>query len=1044
VKIVHYTKFIRILDGNITSNVAATVWTNTDPTGQLILRSPKDLVVSGYVSMPTVFASANASVVISGQLESRKRMNKTDPVEYQLCSIMQTTESILNNYTISLFSSGVITLGEENKAGALTGAALLLCTDSALTVSTNFQLSSSGFGYPSYHGYGHGECVGSLGSGGGYGGDGADSYALRPTKSVMASGGPSYGSKQSTGFLGSGGGCDDAGAGGGVIVLGAHHLNLNGTIAADGVNGEAGSGGGSGGFVSIVVPNGLSGHGSLSASGGNVSCIEQKITFNTSQVLCGGGGGGGQLRLQGCTNFTECASGFSGAYYVDGGKILSKIKLPHSPVGGTGIYYGFPCPPGYGGLLCRSCPVGTFKEERGSVECIACHNAPPNSHYTRTGSISSECVWSCDPGYTGQHCLSPLDDLFEVLGGLMALGLLLIIVGIGYYFKRDPYVKYRPGESDHLFILPKPKSPWYHLYCCNISRWLWPRIGYPKLEGNDLKFHIARLYLSGNNTQSNPLLLRTTVTANLDKVLESDKYADFARDINEMLAFSTSGSIFYKLVQCFCYPFASDVLLYRRHKKFNAVKRYLCKYKHDCMKGPRAKAVMKAIKVGYAADYSLAYIELLHTEYSMTSCAPQNTPIGEPHLPMVLLFAGMGSYESPLYLDPNDLMVRSLPQAPELDAFIDEQLIEIVAELNALLRVVDTSNGTKCMSQLQAVAEFCEDLGDMQNLGGVRMYLGFFNTHDNVEFGYQWGIYLTTTKHVAAKYSGPNNEFKHDIRLNEYYDRGMKTMNTQASANVSSIRNAALMSPRSLAQMAPPPRSTFKPSQVSIPHYIRVADYKGPLDNTLPLAGVLMTSAEFQQHKLHLMEKERIPIWYRLRSMIMPANVSKPPDTKFHGWGVFIALIVLVILDLVTALAMLVNLKCVENGEEVVACTKSVIYPVLLIYPLAILIAPIIGIISLAMGSPSVVRKYALWNSCSYLNVVVAIIICYVKSDKLVALYVTRPLPLLPVTLLLLKIAEGRVVNIYIADIESNRRRRGWRGLMKRRDSDASSPPDSP
>ncbi|OQR80796.1 nucleoside diphosphate kinase [Achlya hypogyna] len=1039
------------IDGNITSNVAAAVWTNTDPTGQLILESKKDLVISGYVSMPTVYAAADASLVVSGELESRKRMNKTDPVEYQLCSTMHSAASILSNYTISLFSGGPIVLGLEAKPGALTGATLLLCTDHAVTVASGFRLSSSGFGYPANHGYGHGECLHALGSGGGYGGSGADSFVLRPAPVTMAVGGMSYGTRPSTGLLGSGGGCDGGGAGGGVIVLGAHHLNLNGTIAADGTNGVAGAGGGSGGFVSIVVPNGLSGHGALSASGGNASCAEERLTANTTQTLCGGGGGGGRLRLQGCTDFTECAEEFSGEYHVQGG--VSHTRLP-APEGATGSYYGFPCPPGYGGLLCRACPIGTFKEERGSDECIPCRNAPPDAHYNTTGETSTECHWTCDPGYTGAHCLSPLEDFFEMFGGklvvcVIALVVLLVIVAVGYVFKRDPYVKYRTGETDHLLVIPPAKRPWYHLRCCRVGHWIWPRVGYPKLQERDLKDHMARLYFAGNNTQEAPLVLRTTVPSALEPVLHQDAFAALAVQINKTLAFSTGGSILYKVVQVLCYPFASDVLLYRRHKKFNALKRLLAKYDHACMKGPRARALLNAVKVGYSADYSLAYLELLHKEYSSSSCVPRDGwLVGKPHLPLVLLFAGLGSYESPLCLDPNDLLVRSLPQAPELDAFIDDQWIEVVAELNALLRIVDTSNDAECAHRLQAVADFCLEQGVKRSLGGLQMALGRFYPHGDAKAGFQWGVFITTTKHEAAKYASEQVQSQQQARRHDYAalpfphdNRESKRASAHRHTVVGAgIREAALLSPRTLAktQAAPPPVLPYKPEGR------RGGDWAGAIDDSLPVPGVLMSGAEFQQLGMHLMEKETASRGHRLWARLKPANVAKPPDTQFHGWGVFVALVVLVVADLVTTMGMLVNLKCVENGAEVPACTRSVVYPVLLIYPLAIVVAPVTGVISLVMGSAAFARKFALWNSCSLLSVAVAIVICYAKSDKLVALYVTRPLPLLPTALLLLKAGEAYVVNIYIADMEANRRRRGWRGLMKRRDSDTSSPPDSP
>ncbi|CAK4400654.1 unnamed protein product [Aphanomyces euteiches] len=170
-----------------------------------------------------------------------------------------------------------------------------------------------------------------------------------------------------------------------------------------------------------------------------------------------------------------------------------------------------------------------------------------------------------------------------------------------------------------------------------------------------------------------------------------------------------------------------------------------------------------AIKLGYCADYSLAYIEFLHRENDPTSCIPTFPGlVGKPHLPIVLLFAGMGTYESPLYLDPNDLLVRSVPQSPELTAFIDEAWIEIIAELNAMLRIVHLKNTLKSLSDLSEVTRYCEQKNGQlvdhngqkaPSLGGLRMHLGRFYTNSSND-RYKWGLYLTCVENKkSTKYS---------------------------------------------------------------------------------------------------------------------------------------------------------------------------------------------------------------------------------------------------------------------------------------------------
>ncbi|MFH0726519.1 MAG: RHS repeat-associated core domain-containing protein [Pseudomonadota bacterium] len=125
--------------------------------------------------------------------------------------------------------------------------------------------------------------------GGGYGGQGGNSY------NDYAAGGAEYGSITEPDQMGSGGGKNTAynkagGAGGGAIKLTVGGtLHHQGSISADGANGETynsnyGGGGGSGGSIWISA-GAVTGSGSLSANGGN------------SGGSYAGGGGGGRVAL---------------------------------------------------------------------------------------------------------------------------------------------------------------------------------------------------------------------------------------------------------------------------------------------------------------------------------------------------------------------------------------------------------------------------------------------------------------------------------------------------------------------------------------------------------------------------------------------------------------------------------------------------------------------------------------------------------------------------------------------------------------------------
>ncbi|MCD6528247.1 lamin tail domain-containing protein [bacterium] len=179
-----------------------------------------------------------------------------------------------------------------------------------LSIDAGASISANGKGYPGDQGPGAGEKIREIravvdkGGGGGYGGKGGNQGS--------AQGGLPYGSLTEPKDLGSGGG-NNGGAGGGAIIINVKDtLTLNGTISANGENGEAeyywGRGGGSGGSIYITTNNFL-GSGSITANGGNVFSNEKALGGGNR----GGGGGGGRIAV-----YYE-KNNFTGIIQADGG-----------------------------------------------------------------------------------------------------------------------------------------------------------------------------------------------------------------------------------------------------------------------------------------------------------------------------------------------------------------------------------------------------------------------------------------------------------------------------------------------------------------------------------------------------------------------------------------------------------------------------------------------------------------------------------------------------------------------------------------------------
>lgn len=149
----------------------------------------------------------------------------------------------------------------------------------ALNVHMGGQIVSDSFGYRSGPGAG-GVSGRSLWDGGSHGGCGGG-YA-----GVFC---PIYGSMFGSIKPGSGGGAasgSNGGPGGGVIVLEVGTLHLDGTITADGGDGQGYAGGGSGGTIHVTIGNVFRGRGTVRARGGKPG-------------IQGGGGGGGRIYVNG-------------------------------------------------------------------------------------------------------------------------------------------------------------------------------------------------------------------------------------------------------------------------------------------------------------------------------------------------------------------------------------------------------------------------------------------------------------------------------------------------------------------------------------------------------------------------------------------------------------------------------------------------------------------------------------------------------------------------------------------------------------------------
>ncbi|KAL6653051.1 hypothetical protein ACP70R_011976 [Stipagrostis hirtigluma subsp. patula] len=259
-------------------------------------------------------------------------------------------------------------------SGTVRGSIIHIHRARTVTIAKNGTISASELGCK--EGIGKGKFL-KYGAGGGAGHGGRGGLGFY--NGMTSEGGQAYGNPDLPCELGSGsGGPAENTAGGGLIVIGSMkwplwRLQIYGSVSSDGQShrGAAGNsngtfkggvGGGSGGSILLFLQGVLlEKNSSLSASGGN------------GGIHGGGGGGGGRIHFHWSNiatgdEYVQIAS-VNGTVASSGGSGNDDGRF-----GEDGTVSGKKCPMGLYGTFCTECPVGTYKNVVGSSPslCTPC------------------------------------------------------------------------------------------------------------------------------------------------------------------------------------------------------------------------------------------------------------------------------------------------------------------------------------------------------------------------------------------------------------------------------------------------------------------------------------------------------------------------------------------------------------------------------------------------------------------------------------------------------------------------------------------------
>lgn len=207
------------------------------------------------------------------------------------------------------------------------------------------------------------------------------------------------------------------------------------------------------------------------------------------------------------------------------------------------------------------------------------------------------------------------------------------------------------------------------------------------LTNSNLKNHVGRLYLNGNNSLFNPWSVPNKPSEELIPLIYIPEYESFRDELNVKLSYYLVSDLIVLFLLCLLFP-PLAYWFYRKLHRDKAIlfENYIAKSNHFFIKGPRAEALLESVKCGFDDECTVAYIDILYTE---NTPAPEGMNVGSPSLPILLPLSGTGTQQHPYALDLSDVLVSSIPNG-NYNTFIDKEYFAFISQLNRYLRSTNT------------------------------------------------------------------------------------------------------------------------------------------------------------------------------------------------------------------------------------------------------------------------------------------------------------------------------------------------------------------
>ncbi|KAL6985841.1 hypothetical protein U1Q18_019213 [Sarracenia purpurea var. burkii] len=647
--------------------------------------------------------------------------------------------------------------------------------------------------------------------------------------------------------------------------------------------------------------------------------------------------------------------------------------------GEEGTVTGQKCPKGLFGTFCKECPIGTYNDVEGSNAslCTPCSlEILPNRAsfiYVRGGVTQSSCPYKCiSEKYRMPNCYTPLEELIYTFWGpwpfALLLSCVLVLIALLLSTLRIKFV--RSGSSDHTANAIERQSHHHLPYLLSLSEIRGTR-------AEETQSHVHRMYFMGPNIFREPWHLPYSPPNAIIEIVYEDSFNRFIDEINSVAAYDWWEGSVHSILSVLAYPCAWSWEQWRRRNKIHRLQEFVkSEYDHSCLRSCRSRALYKGMKVGATPDLMVAYIDFFlgGDEKRLDMVA-----IIQNRFPMCLIFGGDGSYMSPYNLHSDMLLTNLLGQ--HVPATVWNRL---VAGLNAQLRTVRHGS---IRSALVPVINWIRSHGNPQlEFHGVRIELGWFQA--TATGYYQLGILV-----VVGDYS------LYSSNQSDLSDRNHDEC----------TRKAGAAAQRSLQKLHQSPYTSHSLQKLHQSPYTSHALSRKRTSGGIN--GGLINDATVKSLDI------RKDFLYPLSLLLHNTRPVGLEDT------LQLLISIMLLADCSVTLLTLLQFYWVSLGAFLA---------VLLILPLSLLSPFPAGMNALFSRGPrraSHSRIYALWNSTSLSNIVVAFIcgICHYGLSSLQPSQEANTSNakreddrwwLLPTILLLFKLIQARFVDWHVANLE--------------------------